>query len=283
MPADRFVVSDKYGWVRYETVVNPMVKSSLKDEFSLEARIYDKIWGTYDYNTDVKLLNELFQEHGCKKIIDVGCGTGNHALGLSKLGYEVTGVDVSPAMLEKARAKDSKGKVRFIQGDMKKLHEAVPQGERFDAAICLGIASSHLLTNKDTWSFLRTMHGVLKRNGLFIFDARNAKKISEDHLNKLLVHDILKEDDLQLLSLNYNTRDPRNGSIIIWKPIYLINENGKVDLQIREHKLRWFDLKKLRKLLTDNRFRIINEYSSPTKEGFSEDEHATIWLVTIAK
>jgi len=259
------------------------VKSGLKDEFSLEAKVYDRIWGTYDYDVDVRFLDELFREHGCRKVIDVGCGTGNHALRLSKIGYHVTGVDVSPAMLEKARAKDKEGSVRFLQGDMKKLDRAISVGEKFDAAICLGTAFSHLLTNKNVQAFLRALHGMLRKKGLFIFDARNAKKISEDHLNKLLVHDALNEDKLQMLFLNYNIRDPRNRNVIIWKPIYLVNEDGKVDLQIREHKLRWFQSARLRKLLTDNRFRIIEQYSSPNKEAFNEDEHTTIWFVTVAK
>jgi ubiquinone/menaquinone biosynthesis C-methylase UbiE len=97
----------------------------LKDEFSFEARIYDKIWGKNDYSIDVKFLDEMFRECGCKKIIDIGCGTGNHALRLSKLGYAVTGVDVSSAMLEKARAKDKKGKVRFVNGDIEKTRKDV--------------------------------------------------------------------------------------------------------------------------------------------------------------
>lgn len=255
----------------------------MKDEFSFEARIYDKIWGKNDYSIDVKFLDEMFREYGCKKIIDIGCGTGNHALRLSKLGYAVTGVDVSSAMLEKARAKDKKGKVRFVNGDMRKLEKMFSRIERFDAAICLGNASSHLLTDRDVQSFLGTIHKMLRRNGLLVFDAKNAMKISEDYLNKLLVDDILNEEKLQLLLLNYNTRDARNRNIIVWKPIYLMNENGRVDLQIREHKLRWFELGKLTKLLTTNRFRIIKEYSSPAKEAFNEMEHATIWLVTRAK
>jgi len=75
----------------------------MKDEFSLEAKIYDKIWGKYDYAADVKFLDGLFKEHNCQKIIDIGCETGNHALRLCKMGYDVTGVDISPTMLKMAK------------------------------------------------------------------------------------------------------------------------------------------------------------------------------------
>jgi len=35
----------------------------MEDEFSLEAKLYDKIWGKYDYDSDAKFLNALFKEH----------------------------------------------------------------------------------------------------------------------------------------------------------------------------------------------------------------------------
>jgi hypothetical protein len=118
---------------------------------------------------------------------------------------------------------------------------------------------------------------------LFVFNARNAKKISEDYLNKLLVDHIIAEDGLQLLFLTYNTRDLRNRNIIVWRPIYLMNENGKVDFQIREHKLRWFRLSNLRKLLVQNGFNMLELYSAPTKEDFNENDNTTMWFVTVTK
>ncbi len=78
----------------------------MKDVFSLEAKLYDKIWGRYDYDSDVEFLDVLFKDYRCKRVIDIGCGTGGHALRLSGRGYDVTGVDLSPAMLKIARGKD---------------------------------------------------------------------------------------------------------------------------------------------------------------------------------
>jgi ubiquinone/menaquinone biosynthesis C-methylase UbiE len=120
----------------------------MEDEFSLEARFYDRIWGKYDYNSDAKFLNDLFKEHRCRSVIDVGCGTGNHALRLSRFGYEVVRVDISPTMLKIAKEKGKEAKVKFIQGDMRKLEEIIPKNRRFDAAICLGQAFSNLITKR---------------------------------------------------------------------------------------------------------------------------------------
>jgi 2-polyprenyl-3-methyl-5-hydroxy-6-metoxy-1,4-benzoquinol methylase len=63
-----------------------------------------------------------------KKILDVGCGTGRHAVELAKRGYEVVGLDLSETLLGKARAKAAEAGVRidFIRADARDL--------RFDAA-----------------------------------------------------------------------------------------------------------------------------------------------------
>jgi 2-polyprenyl-3-methyl-5-hydroxy-6-metoxy-1,4-benzoquinol methylase len=255
----------------------------MKDEFSLEARFYDKIWGKRDYDADVKFLADFFRKYHCRSVIDIGCGTGNHALRLSKKGYQVTGVDASSTMLEIAKAKDKEAKIKFIKGDMKKLEKVVPKGQRFDAAICLGQVFSHLMTNKDVQALLNRLHKILKQNGLFVFSARNAKKINEEYLNKLRLDHMINEEKLQLLILTYNTRDLQDSNIIVWNPIYLIKQNSKVDLQIREHKLRWFKFSTLKKIITEKGFKIVAIYSGPMKEKFKEEEHTDMWFVTTIK
>ncbi len=215
--------------------------SKLKDEFSLEAEMYDRVWGMRDYEADVRFLDELFRSYQCGSVLDVGCGTGNHAVRLARLGYRVTGIDVSSGMIEKAKQKVRRGRISFLVGDMKRIGKALPAGATFDAAICLGNAFQHLTTDSNVNAFLSSLHKRLRKGGLFVFDARNAKAISEDQLNRLLVNHVATEGGLQLLVLAYNTRDVRDPNVIVWRPIFLVNEKGKVDLQIREHKLRWFE------------------------------------------
>lgn len=251
----------------------------MKDVFSLEAKLYDKIWGRYDYNSDIEFLDVLFSDYGCKRIIDIGCGTGGHALRLSVKGYDVTGVDLSPAMLKVAREKDKDVRVKFIQGDMRRLSK-LPFGKKFDAAICLGQTFSHLLTNRDVKNFLGGLRVILKKNGLFVFNARNAKKIKEEYLNRLLLDHMIIEEKLQVIVLVYNTRWVKNQDVIIWRPIYLIKEDERMDMQIREHKLRRFHFSELRRMLIEKGFRITETYSGNMKEAFREDEHETMWFVT---
>lgn len=254
-----------------------------RDEFSTEARIYDRIWGTHDYDSDVKFLADLLKKHRCTSIVDVGCGTGNHALRLSRLGYEVVGIDISPAMLKVAKSKDKGSRTRFIQGEMKALRDVIPESEIFDAAISLGQVTSHLHTDLDVEAFLRGMHAILKKGGLLVLSATNAAKISEECLNRLLLDHLVNERKIQIAVLAQNNRDSKDPNTIIWRPLYLIKQNGKVDFRIREHRLRWFQFSALKKLLMKNYFDIDAVLSGPSRERFEEQKHIEMWFVATAR
>ena len=77
--------------------------SKHKEVFDIEAEYYDLIWGSYDHGKEVAILHKLFQNEGARRILNVGCGKGNHAILLASLGYEVVAIDLSRKMIEKAK------------------------------------------------------------------------------------------------------------------------------------------------------------------------------------
>src|SRR5688500_2836843 len=98
------------------------------------AEFYDLLYaGEKDYQAEAQLIAELVRESNpdAKRLLDVGCGTGEHARALTSLGFEVDGVDLEPAFLEIARAKCPGA--RFTLGDMRTL--ALDQ--RYDAVLTL--------------------------------------------------------------------------------------------------------------------------------------------------
>ena len=102
------------------------------------------------------------------KIIDVGCGTGRHAIELSKRGYSVTGIDLSEAQLRRAREKAEKEnlKVEFLRHDARCL----PFEAQFDAAIMLCEGAFPLMeTDEMNFEILRNVTKALKPRAKFIF------------------------------------------------------------------------------------------------------------------
>jgi S-adenosylmethionine-dependent methyltransferase len=77
-------------------------------------------------------------------VLDVGGGAGHQSFPLAEAGYEVTLLDSSPAMLDKARERlarlpgEVRGRVRFLEADGERADEAV-NGQRFAAVLCHGV------------------------------------------------------------------------------------------------------------------------------------------------
>ena len=80
----------------------------MSDTFgAVYAQQYDLLYKDKNYDAEVALLERLFQAHALEgnSVLDLGCGTGQHAIRLAKRGFDVTGVDRSPEMLRIARVK----------------------------------------------------------------------------------------------------------------------------------------------------------------------------------
>ncbi|MEW5816073.1 MAG: class I SAM-dependent methyltransferase [Spirochaetota bacterium] len=106
------------------------------------------------------------------KIIDVGCGTGRHAIELSKRGYNITGIDLSESQLARAKekAKQLNLKIDFQQHDARNL----PFDGEFDAAIMLCEGAFSLMeTDEMNFEILKSAAKALKSKGKLIFTTLN--------------------------------------------------------------------------------------------------------------
>jgi len=140
---------------------------------SIYADAYDLFYRDKDYAAECDLIERLFQTYGdgsIHSVLDLGCGTGNHAIPLAQRGYRVIGVDRSEDMLAHARTKaaglSSGGGVTFHQGDIR----SVDMQQHFDAALMMFAVLGYQLENSDVLSALRIARRHLRPGGLLIFD-----------------------------------------------------------------------------------------------------------------
>ncbi len=98
------------------------------------------------------------------KVLDVGCGTGEHALLAATLGHEALGVDIAPRAIEQAEAKAAaRGlEVRFLVRDALLLPEL---GEQFDTVLDCGLF--HVLDDADRVRFVRSLAAVVPLGGRY--------------------------------------------------------------------------------------------------------------------
>lgn len=105
-------------------------------------------------------------------ILDVGCGTGRHAIELTKRGYTITGIDLSESQLDLARekAKNENLIIDFQKHDARNL----PFKNEFDVAIMLCEGGFPLMeTDEMNYEILRNVTYSLKEKGKFIFTTLN--------------------------------------------------------------------------------------------------------------
>ncbi len=132
------------------------------------------------------IIEELHLEKG-NSLLDVGCGTGRHTVELAKRGLNMTGIDLSPGMLEQARtaAADANVEVELIQADATKFD----LDRQFDAAICVCEGAFGLLSSGDDpaehdLAILRNIHKALKPGCEFLLTALNAFRYVRKYSNK---------------------------------------------------------------------------------------------------
>ncbi|CAG9765553.1 unnamed protein product [Ceutorhynchus assimilis] len=148
-----------------------------------EVFIGDKNSRTQNYKN---FLVGMLREKGCKRVLDVACGTGIDSIMLVEEGFEVVSVDASDKMLKYAlksrwnKRKDAAFDKWIIEeANWLTLYDDIEDlvGEGFDAVICLGNSFAHLLDNygdqREQKQALRNFEKCVKPGGFLLIDHRN--------------------------------------------------------------------------------------------------------------
>lgn len=139
--------------------------------FNRYSNYYDILYEEKNYGAECDFIETIFSKFylaPVKHILDLGCGTGGHAIPLAQRGYHVTGIDRSEAMLKNAEEKAQRLKlaVDFHQGDVR----YVSLGTEFDAVIAMFAVVSYQTSNADLIATFKTARRHLTSGGLFLFD-----------------------------------------------------------------------------------------------------------------
>lgn len=139
--------------------------------FDAYAAYYDLLYRDKDYAAEAAYVDGLIRRHTCgaRELLELGCGTGGHALELSALGHRVTGIDLSPAMIERARVRGGRRSgqtLEFLEGDLRTFRS----GQQFDVILALFHVMSYQTANSDIAAAMETAAFHLSPGGIFIFD-----------------------------------------------------------------------------------------------------------------
>jgi len=126
----------------------------------------------------IPYLQDILQKHRVsgKTMLDLACGTGTTAIGFAQTGWGVWGVDGSPHMVERARAKAKElgVDVQWSCQDMRRF--VVPQ--RVSLLTCLYDSMNYMLRSEDLSAVFRRAYETLDGGGLFCFDMNTAHDLA---------------------------------------------------------------------------------------------------------
>lgn len=242
------------------------------------AELYDRFHAEKPYAAEAAFVHETFQRLSrgpTKRILDIACGTGSHAMELDKHGYDVTATDISEDMLACARSKAKKvsSRVSFEQQDMRVLDLAETN---FDGALCLFDAIGHVLTTLAIKQTFSSVWRHLRPQGLFILEFWHAAAIVSQYepLRARKLRTTLGE----LLRLSETTLDIAQQNASVQHSIYEHLDDGTCAIAVEKQVNRFFSLPEMRDLLDSCGFDTLSAFS-----GFSRDETLTrdTWHVVL--
>ena len=169
----------------------------MANSYSALGRWFEYLNEDCDYEQWSQYLIKLLKASGAgPQGLDIGCGNGYFTRALTRAGYFVTGIDISPEMLDTAQALALKEgiKAEFLLGDITKLK--VTGKKDFCVAIndCINYVPKDKLKTA-----LKHVAGSLKKGGIFIFDISSESKLRNEIGNNFFAED---RDDISYLWFN---------------------------------------------------------------------------------
>lgn len=127
--------------------------------------------------SDSAFLINLLNKMNCRKVLDLALGTGFDSIQLLKRGFEVTSVDISPAMIDVAIVNAKKNSVELSTycADWANLNEIVT--EQFDCLICLGNSFACEMDTEKRRRAFKSWSNALSSDGVIIIDRRNYESL----------------------------------------------------------------------------------------------------------
>ena len=249
--------------------------------YSLLAPIYDEINKDIDYPKWADFIEEIIKKElpmqKAELVLDLGCGTGSMTLELASRGYDMTGVDCSPEMLdiarERAESSDIEGDILWLCQDMREfeLYGTV------DVAVSCLDCINHITKPSDVKKCFSLVHNYLIPDGLFIFDINGKRKFEEIYADNSYVMET--EDSFCVWQNYYN---PKNKLCDFYITLFKENEDGKYDRYDEAEREKMYTLASIKKMLAESGLEFIGAYSDFVFSS-ADDEDERLYIVARCK
>ena len=235
--------------------------------YDLLAPFYDSINAEIDYKAWADFIEKIFQKEMKARpelVLDLACGTGKMTLELAARNYDMTGVDLSPEMLDIARglADEHGHDVLWLCQDMREfeLYGTV------DAAVCCLDSINHLTEYDDLVECLSLVHNYLIPDGIFVFDINGKFKFENIYADNTYT---MEEDGA--LCIWENSYDPESHLCDFYITLFNEDKNGKYDRFDDVQTERMYTIEEIKSALQETGMEFIGAYSDFEFTSASDD------------
>lgn len=241
--------------------------------FNDYAIYYDLIYHDKKYEEEAKFVHHLVQTHTpeAQSLLELGCGTGRHAIALATYGYYVHGIDVSPQMLDLYQrnrvglSDELLEKLAYQQGDIRTIH----LNKKFDVVLSLFHVFSYQVTNQDLESTIATAREHLNPNGILIFDCWYGPAVLSDRPTTRVKR--FSNDEVELIRISESEMHPNQNRVDVhFQMLFKDKTTSSLKETTETHQMRYFFTPELELLLQQNQFSILEsaEWMTGKKLGF---------------
>ncbi len=240
---------------------------------ALYARNYDPLYAAKDYAGECEMVLAAISRHGRRPVqtlLDVGCGTGGHAIELARRGLKVTGVDLSASMLELAAGKTSAlpegSGPAWLCGDARSFDA----GARFDAAIMMFAVVGYLTANDDVAAGLANIRRHLEPGAVFVCDFWYGPSVLATRPTDRIR--VLDSEGAQVIRASHTTLDVARHTADVSIRLWAIGPGARVAQTQELHRQRYFFPQEFAYLLAQAGFEMCSISAFPSLDaGLDED------------
>ncbi len=228
--------------------------------------MYDRFVELYDFIFPLKPAQRSFvlrHVRGYHRFLDIGCSTGALAASLDTEFSDLTAIDYSPEMVEKAAAR--RKNVTYVQGDMRTLSSTV--SGHFDGITCFGNTLVHLSSPEEVAQFFGAVRELLSDDGVFLFQILNYDRILRDRPEALPT---IENDEVKFTRLYHYDLLPH-----IRFETELLDKKGEA-VVTGEVKLLSIEPEMIRTLLKESGFSAVSFFGTYGDDPFTEDSFPLI-------
>jgi len=237
------------------------------------ATAYDDLYQDKDYVAECDLIERVLGAYGqraTRRVLDLGCGTGGHAVLLAERGYEVVGIDRSPDMLTRARARAAGA--HFELGEL----GSVNLQSTFDAVLMMFAVLGYQVGNVDVQAALAAARRHLQPRGLLFCDFWYGPAVLAQRPSERIK--VIETPRGQVIRVAQGELDARLNVCLVRYHVWRL-EDRRLAMEAREqHPMRYFFAPEIDLFLTTGGFELVRLGAFPQ---FDDPPTEATWNVAL--